>query len=86
MLRQQAKKYFPTGKEIFYWSAQDGMPHDKIPLIGSFSLFHSNWYVETGFQKWGMTSAMLAAMIIRDAVCGIENPYGRLFAPSAFTP
>lgn len=86
VLRQQAKRYFPTGKEAFCWSAQDCIPHDKMPLIGNFSIFHPYWYVETGFQKWGMTSAMLAAMIIRDAVCGIENPYGRLFSPQRFRP
>lgn len=85
-LRQQAKKYFPAGKEAFCWSAQDCMPHDKMALIGNFSCFRPYWYVETGFQKWGMTSAMLSAMIIRDAVCGIENPYRRLFSPQRFRP
>ncbi len=85
-LKKQAQMYFPTGKEVFCWSAQDCMPHDQMALIGNYSLFSPYWYVETGFHKWGMTSAMLSAMIIRDAVCGIENPYRRLFSPQRFYP
>ena len=28
-----------------------------------------------------MTTAMIAAMILRDELCGIENPYAKLFSP-----
>lgn len=63
------------------WAAQDCMPHDKIPFIGKFSTKREHWYVATGFQKWGMTSAMVAAMIISDEIIGIKNPYGEVFSP-----
>lgn len=80
-IRQQTKKYFPKAREITRWSAQDCMPHDHMAMIGNYSLFKPSWYVETGFQKWGMTSAMLSAMLVRDEICGIDNPYEKLFAP-----
>lgn len=76
-----AKQYFPEGKEVTRWSAQDCMPHDGIPFIGKYSIFTPNLYVATGFQKWGMTTSMVAAMILRDELCGIENPYRELFSP-----
>ena len=76
-----AKQYFPDGKEVTRWSAQDCMPHDGIPFIGKYSIFTPNLYVATGFQKWGMTTSMIAAMILRDELCGIENPYLELFSP-----
>ncbi|MBQ7774730.1 MAG: FAD-dependent oxidoreductase [Lachnospiraceae bacterium] len=80
-LRRAAKEYFPKSREKAHWSAQDCMPHDGIPFIGRYSIFTPNLYVITGFQKWGMTSSMVAALILRDEVCGVRNPYAKLFSP-----
>ena len=43
-----------------------------------------NWYVATGFQKWGMTSAMVSAMLLRDLICGVKNSYADVFDPARF--
>lgn len=72
-LREQAKKYYPDAVEIAHWSAQDCMPHDRIPFIGMFTKKHENWYVATGFQKWGMTSAMISAVIISGMILEKEG-------------
>lgn len=80
-LIEASQLYFPDCKEITCWSAQDCMPHDGIPFIGKYSYFTPNLYVVTGFQKWGMTSSMIAAMILRDTLVGINNPYAKLFSP-----
>lgn len=80
-LLQEARRCFPNCKEEARWSAQDCIPHDGIPFIGKYSLFTPNLYVATGFQKWGMTSSMLSALILRDELCGISNPYASLFSP-----
>ncbi len=80
-LRQAARSYFPNCKEQTCWAAQDCMPHDGIPFIGKYSIFTPDLYVATGFQKLGMTSAMIAAMILRDELCGKRNPYASLFSP-----
>lgn len=80
-LRKIAWQYFPGFKEAACWSAQDCMPHDGLPFIGRYSVFRPYWYVATGFQKWGMTSSMLAAFIICDQICGKRNPYEKLFSP-----
>lgn len=60
------------------------MSHDGIPFIGSYCVFRPYWHVATGFKKWGMTSSMLSAMIIRDRICGLPNPYEELFRPQRF--
>ena len=39
-------------------------------------------YVATGFNKWGMTSSMVAAGILTDLITGKENPYAEIFNPS----
>lgn len=83
-LEEYAKKYFPQATPQTFWAAQDCMPHDGIPFIGRYSWFTPNLYVATGFQKWGMSSSMVAALLIRDEICGIKNPYSKVFAPQRF--
>ncbi len=80
-LAKAAKTYFPNSKEVYRWSAQDCMPLDEIPYIGKYSDSTPNWYVATGFKKWGMSSSMVAAMLLRDAIQGKENPNAEIFSP-----
>lgn len=81
VLEKAAKQYFPKSREVARWSAQDCMPHDGIPFIGKYSVFTPHLYVATGFQKWGMTTSMVAAMILRDELCGRKNRYSKVFSP-----
>lgn len=83
-LRKQAQSYYPNAEEKLCWAAQDCMPHDRIPFIGKYSIFRPYWYVATGFQKWGMTTSMIAARIISDRICGRKNPYQNVFSPQRF--
>lgn len=80
-LRQQAGKYYPKAEECKAWAAQDCMTHDRLPFIGRYSLLRPHWYVATGFQKWGMTTSMIAAGIISDMISGVRNPYEEVFTP-----
>ena len=83
-LYEKAKSCFKDVKITDYWAAQDCMPHDGIPFIGRFSSKMPHWYIATGFQKWGMTSAMVSASIISDLIVGKENPYAEAFSPQRF--
>lgn len=85
-LRQKAKEWFPNSVEIGHWSAQDCISVDSVPYIGHYSSKTPNWYVATGFQKWGMTSSMVSALILKDLICGYENSYATIFSPNRFTP
>ncbi len=84
LLRLAAKKYWPQAREIAHWSAQDCMPLDGVPYIGRFSPSTPNWYVATGFQKWGMTTSMVSALLLADLITGKENPDGAIFDPHRF--
>lgn len=35
----------------------------------------------TGFNKWGMTNAMVCASLLRDLITGDDNEYEKLFSP-----
>lgn len=83
-----AKRYYPDAEEVCRWATQDCMTLDGIPYIGQYSKNTSSLYVATGFNKWGMTSAMVSAMILTDMIAGKENIYTGVFSPqrSIFHP
>ncbi|MBS6507573.1 MAG: FAD-dependent oxidoreductase [Paraclostridium bifermentans] len=64
------------------WSAQDYISFDNIPYIGYVNKKEDNFYVATGFCKWGMTNGTLASMIIRDLICYRESKFEDIFNPS----
>ena len=77
-----AAAHYPNSQEVCRWATQDCMTLDEVPYIGQYSKNTPSFYVATGFNKWGMTSAMMAAMILRDMVLEKENPYAPVFSPS----
>lgn len=81
-LRNFAQKYYPNAHEKYFWAAQDCMSLDDIPYIGQYSKNTPNLYITGGFNKWGMTSAMLSAMILSDMILGKKNDYADIFNPS----
>lgn len=81
-LRGFADKYYPSAAERYCWATQDCMTLDKVPYIGLYSKHMPGCFVSTGFNKWGMTSSMAAAMILTDLVMEKENPYAKVFCPS----
>lgn len=83
-LREKARELFPQSREVAFWSAQDGVTPDKVPYIGQYAANRPDWYVAAGFQKWGMTSSMVAAIILRDRIMGRENPWAKVFDPARF--
>lgn len=61
------------------------MTSDGLPFIGGYAADCPDWYVAAGFQKWGMSFAMVSAMLLKDLICGNENPCAEVFAPSRFS-
>lgn len=80
-LREFAKKNYPDAIEKYAWATQDCMSLDGVPYIGHYSKQTPNMYVATGFNKWGMTSSMVAAMILSDMVMGKENEFREVYSP-----
>lgn len=83
-LRKNAQRWYPDSTEVARWSAQDCIPIDGVPYIGRFARSKPNWFVATGFQKWGMTSAMVAATLLSDLICGQHNACAEVFSPQRF--
>ena len=77
-----AEKYYPDGRIAARWATQDCMTLDGMPYIGRYSKATPDLYVATGFQKWGMSTAMVAAKMLTDLIQDRENPYADLFSPT----
>ena len=81
-LEDFARKYYKNAEIVGKWATQDCMTLDDIPYIGQYSKPTPDVFVATGFNKWGMTNAMVAADILCDLVQGKPNPYADVFDPS----
>ena len=81
-LRAFARRYYPASTERYHWATQDCMTLDGVPYIGPYSAGTQDLFVATGFNKWGMTSSMAAAMLLCDMVQGKQNPFAEVFSPS----
>lgn len=81
-LRNFAGKFYPDAEEKYFWAAQDCMSLDSIPYVGRYSKNTPNLYTAAGFNKWGMTGAMLSAMLLSDMICSIHNDFEEAFSPS----
>jgi glycine/D-amino acid oxidase-like deaminating enzyme len=81
-LESFAKKHYKGAEIVAKWATQDCMTLDDIPYIGQYSRCTHDVYVATGFNKWGMTNAMVAADILCDLVRGNRNLYAEVFSPS----
>lgn len=82
VLREFAREHYPDAPERYFWAAQDCMSLDGMPYIGRYSENTSDLFVASGFNKWGMTSSMVAAEILADMIEGKDNEYADIFDPS----
>ncbi len=80
-LEALARSCYPGARIKYRWAAQDCMSLDGIPYIGRYGKNTPELYVATGFNKWGMTSSMVSAMILSDLLLERENPYAKVFSP-----
>lgn len=77
-----AYKHYPSSRIAYKWATQDCMTLDGIPYIGQYSKNTPNLYVTTGFNKWGMTSSMVSALLLSDLVTDKSNRFASVFSPS----
>lgn len=81
-MRAFSTKYFPQSQEKYHWATQDCMSLDGVPYIGRYSAKTPDLYVATGFNKWGMTSSMVAAEMLCNFITGKKTYPLNIFSPS----
>lgn len=85
-LRSLARRWYPGAEEAGRWAAQDCITLDGGAYVGQYSPKTPGLFVTTGFNKWGMTTALAGAEILRDLVQGRANIYAPAFDPSRPMP
>ncbi len=81
-----AAQHFSDAQIVAQYAAQDCMTPDSIPYAGYYSRFRDDLYVMTGYNKWGMTSAMAAAGTVADMITTGTSEYQALFDPHRAMP
>jgi len=80
-LRTLAKQAYPHATEKYRWVTQDCMTLDNIPYIGRHRARVENLFVATGFNKWGMTGAMVAAELLSNLIVTGKSDLAELYNP-----
>jgi glycine/D-amino acid oxidase-like deaminating enzyme/nitrite reductase/ring-hydroxylating ferredoxin subunit len=85
-LEAWARRRFDVETIEYRWSTQDNMPVDGVPYIGKLMPGSKSIWVATGFRKWGLTNAVVAAEILTDLIAGRPNPWASTFDSNRFKP
>ena len=77
-----ARRHYPNARETARWAAQDCMTLDGAPYVGLYARGTEGLYTVTGFNKWGMTSSMAAALLLTELITRGVSLYAPVFSPS----
>lgn len=64
------------------WATHDLVASDHVPFIGRLAPGSHRRWVATGFAKWGMSNAYVAARLITEAIGGRDVEWGFAFDPT----
>jgi glycine/D-amino acid oxidase-like deaminating enzyme/nitrite reductase/ring-hydroxylating ferredoxin subunit len=71
-LEAWAAEHWPGLEVTHRWATHDLVPSDHVPFIGRLAPGAQRRWVATGFQKWGMTNAYVAAHLLAEQIGGRE--------------
>lgn len=80
-LQHELHTVFDLPQPTFSWDAQDTMTFDQIPYIGQLNASDPSLFVATGFNKWGLSSSLVAGELLCDLLKGNQNQASALFSP-----
>ena len=77
-LDEWAKKWWPDARRTNDWAAQDYRPASHIPFVGPLPRGRGRILLATGYDKWGMTNSVAAAlMLVADITGAPKDPAQR---------
>lgn len=69
-LDQWTARHFPGARRTHRWSAQDYRSANMVPFVGKLPRGGGKIHVATGYNKWGLTNAVAAALTISADILG----------------
>jgi len=79
-LTKWAVLHYPGAVRTHFWSAQDYTPIDELPYVGPLLPKLENILVATGFDKWGMSNGVAAALALSSQMLGGRMDWRQAFA------
>ncbi|HYO86973.1 MAG TPA: Rieske 2Fe-2S domain-containing protein [Dermatophilaceae bacterium] len=77
---------FPGAERTHAWSAQDYRSINRVPFVGVLPRGGKAIYVATGFNKWGMTNGVAAALNLSAQILGGTVPWAETLGRRVTTP
>jgi glycine/D-amino acid oxidase-like deaminating enzyme/nitrite reductase/ring-hydroxylating ferredoxin subunit len=76
-LLRWTQQHFPGAEPTHTWSAQDYEPAGSLPYVGPVLPGEKRVLVATGFNKWGMTNGVAAALALSASILGGDNHWAK---------
>ncbi|WP_066582914.1 FAD-dependent oxidoreductase [Cellulomonas timonensis] len=73
-LTRWTERHFPGAVVTHAWSAQDYASSDGLPLVGRLVPTNGRVLFASGYDKWGMTTAVAAALVMAAELLGDHPP------------
>lgn len=67
-LEAWTQEHFPGAQRTHAWAAQDYRAGTAVPFMGAMPRGGGDIYVATGFNKWGMTNGVAAALALSSEI------------------
>lgn len=72
-----ARKWFDVDRRVTWWAAQDYSTYSKVPFYGVVPGTKDRVLTATGYNKWGMTNGVAAALGMSSIILGHEYDWYR---------
>ena len=69
---------FPGAERTHWWAAQDYRSANRVPFVGWLPRGRGRVYLATGYNKWGMTNAVAAALSLAADLTGEKLEWARV--------
>lgn len=69
-LRRWTERHFPGASCTHAWSAQDYRALGRVPFVGALPRGGGHIWLATGFNKWGLTNGVAAALNLTGRILG----------------
>lgn len=84
-LDEWTARYFIGSHQVTWWAAQDYRTHSRVPFAGAMPRGGDRIFTATGYNKWGMTNAIAAALTIAADVLGGNLEWARTLQKHVLT-
>lgn len=81
-----ANKHYPGAEVTHTWSAQDYQATNLVPFFGKLPRGHGRIFFGTGYNKWGMSNGVAAALSITSDILGGQSDWARIIHHRVTSP